>query len=112
MKFNEESLRNQIKDGTVSINKQKLEPASPEDLESYAKGMGGMFKGYKEVVKDGDKSKEVTRDVFLIPDSQNKGFAVALSADMTSAVMKYREGQSAKLEKKAGRARRKVGYSF
>lgn len=112
MKFNEESLKNQIKDGTVSINKQKLEPASPEDLDNYAKGIGGMFKGYKEVVKDGDRSKEVIRDAYLIPDSQNKGFAVALSADMTSAVKKYREEQSAKIEKKAGRARRKVGYSF
>ena len=77
-----------MKDDKVFVNGELLEPASPNDLENYKRGVGGVFKGAKWTEYDEQgKSTVITYDAYAVPNNQKNGFARIFSPDTTSKLV-------------------------
>lgn len=95
-------------DGTVKVNGQDLKFKSPEDLDNYRRGKGGVVEGAKwlSYPEKGGKPKEITYDAFIVPDNQKNGFAKAFSPSTSQKLIER------KAPKKTARKKQNFSMGF
>lgn len=98
-------------DGTVRVGNQDLQFKSPQDLENFKRGKGGVVEGatWQSYGEKGGKPKQVKYDAFVVPDNQRNGFAKAFSP---STSQKLIERQQQQIQPKVAPKRQKFSLGF
>ena len=93
------------------MGNQDLQFKSPQDLENFKRGKGGVVEGatWQSYGEKGGKPKQVKYDAFVVPDNQRNGFAKAFSP---STSQKLIERQQQQIQPKVAPKRQKFSMGF
>lgn len=88
-------------DGTVKVGNQDLKFKTPQDLENYKRGKGGVVEGanWQQHGEKG-KTRNVKYDAFIVPDNQKNGFAKAFSPSTSQKLIQRNQEQVKQAPKK------------